>query len=36
MYIICGAGDDEVVFNEAPQKGTTSDDCEDVHVVSAG
>ena len=37
MFIMCGAGHDEVVFNQTPPSGTvTTDDCEDVHVESAG
>jgi len=37
MFIICGTGRDEVVFNQPPPAGTvTTDDCEDVHVESAG
>jgi Ca2+-binding RTX toxin-like protein len=37
MFIICGAGHDEVVFNQTPPAGTvTTDDCEDVRVESAG
>ena len=37
MFIICGPGRDEVVFNEPAPPGTvTTDDCEYVHVVSAG
>jgi Ca2+-binding RTX toxin-like protein len=36
MFILCGPGDDEVVFNEKPPKGLVSDDCEDVRVESAG
>ena len=37
MFIICGAGRDEVVFNQEPPAGTiTTGDCEDVHVESAG
>ena len=33
---MCGQGQDEVVFNETPPAGAVSDDCEDVHVESAG
>jgi len=37
MFIICGKGRDEVVFNQTPPAGTFTDgDCEDVHVESAG
>ena len=36
MFIQCGQGTDEVVFNQSPPSGVVSDDCEDVHVESAG
>ena len=36
MFIQCGQGSDEVVFNEQPPADVVTDDCEDVHVESAG
>jgi Ca2+-binding RTX toxin-like protein len=36
MFIMCGTGEDEVVFNQTPPPHATFDDCEDVHVESAG
>ena len=36
MFILCGTGEDEVILNETPPKHTVFDDCEDVHVESAG
>jgi Ca2+-binding RTX toxin-like protein len=36
MFILCGSGSDEVIFNEPAPAGVVSDDCENVHVVSAG
>ena len=36
MFILCGSGDDEVILNQAPPKHTVFDDCENVHVESAG
>jgi Ca2+-binding RTX toxin-like protein len=36
MFILCGGGRDEVVFNEQPPKAVVLDGCEDVRVESAG
>jgi Ca2+-binding RTX toxin-like protein len=36
MFIMCGTGEDEVIFNETPPKHSVFDDCEDVRVESAG
>jgi len=36
MFIMCGTGHDEVIFNQTPPKHAVFDDCEDVHVVPAG
>ena len=33
---MCGTGEDEVIFNETPPKHAVFDDCENVHVESAG
>ena len=36
MFILCGTGEDEVIFNQTPPKHAVFDDCENVHVESAG
>ena len=36
MFILCGTGKDEVILNETPPKHAVFDDCENVHVESAG
>jgi Ca2+-binding RTX toxin-like protein len=36
MFILCGTGTDEVILNETPPQHTVFDDCENVHVESAG
>ena len=36
MFIMCGTGEDEVIVNETPPKHAVFDDCENVHVESAG
>ena len=36
MFIMCGTGEDEVIFNETPPTHAVFDDCENVHVESAG
>ena len=34
MFILCGTGEDEVIFNETPPTHAVFDDCENVHVES--
>jgi hemolysin type calcium-binding protein len=36
MFILCGTGAEEVIFNQKPPKHAVFDDCENVHVESAG
>ncbi|WP_051246553.1 calcium-binding protein [Nocardioides halotolerans] len=36
MFIMCGTGRDQVVFNEPPPPHSVFDDCENVRIESAG